>query len=143
MSLAVSQCVFVCVRHMSAPVISASEAHPQCILCERRAQSVANSLGWPVLVTEARESPRPFFPSPSVFLMSLRLAAGAPEQASTGHQATKSHGCHGRRSAPGTSWPYLEGDGQALLVFTSAGLLSEISFLSVPSESLRRLDRSS
>ena len=87
----------------------------------------------------------PLFPLPLlVFLMSFRLAsAGAPEQASTGHQATKSHGCHGRRSAPGTSWPYLEGDGQALLVFTSAGLLSEIAFVSVPSESLRRLDRSS
>ncbi|CAE7388185.1 tycC [Symbiodinium sp. CCMP2592] len=56
------------------------DAHPQCILCERRAQSVANSLGWPVLVIEELQS---------------------------------------RRSEPGTLWPYLEGDGQALLVFTS------------------------
>ena len=36
---------------VSGPV-SKFEAHPQCILCERRAQSVANSLGWPVLVIE-------------------------------------------------------------------------------------------
>ena len=30
-----------------------AEAHPQCIVCERKVESIANSLGWPVLIVEA------------------------------------------------------------------------------------------
>ena len=42
------------------------EAHPQCIVSERRAQAVANSLGWPVLTLEAsRAWPEPASGRPS------------------------------------------------------------------------------